>query len=84
LPAQSSSEPSGFSVHVDPEALQRDRLAAAVGGASHRSDSDDQGGSSALDRDRDHRQAARRSSERARSGRATGAGGGRSYAFRRS
>jgi hypothetical protein len=79
-----------FSLHVDPDALMRQSLAVAVPTRSG-TDQDDDGsdsrsGSAATDRHgaRDGRLAARQHSERAHAGRAAGAGGGRSYAFRRS
>jgi hypothetical protein len=69
-----------FTVHIDPDDLARNELAAAVPPPV------------LLDSDRaetkhgarDERLAARQQSERARSSRAAGAAGGRSYAFRRS
>jgi hypothetical protein len=84
-----------FKVHVDPDALARQDLAATVplpsvtdSGSSSGSGS----GVGAAEGDkpaakhgtRDERLAARQRSERDRSGRASGAGSGRSYAFRRS
>ena len=70
-----------FTVHVDADDLARQQLADAgppepAGREAHRA-AEHHGA-------RDGRQAARQQSERARSGRASGAGGGRSYAFRRS
>jgi hypothetical protein len=83
--APESGEPE-LRVHVDPDAMLRDSLAAGIGGPGHHAGSGDGGTGSAVSRHGagDGRQAARRNSERARSGRAAGAGGGRSYAFRRS
>jgi hypothetical protein len=76
----------GFSVHVDPDDLARQQLAAglsapAVQAPGHR---DAEGPEAAHHGARDSRQAARQRSERDRAGRAAGASGGRSYAFRRS
>ena len=85
LPPDEPTEPD-LPVHVDPAAMLRDSLAAAIGRPGHRTESGNGGDGSAVSRHGagDDRQAARRNSERARSGRAAGAGGGRSYAFRRS
>ena len=77
-----------FTVHVDPDELARREVAAAVslpsasGAGSGRPEPD----RTAADHHgaRDARQAARQRSGRDRSGRAAGAAGGRSYAFRRS
>jgi hypothetical protein len=76
-----------FTVHVDPDALAQHDLAAAVslpsvpvkaaGGKGSAGRTEHHGA-------RDERLAARQRSERERSGRAAGVGGGRSYAFRRS
>jgi hypothetical protein len=76
-----------FTVHVDPDDLARQDLAAAVhlpavgatGGTG-------QSGSAATERHgaRDASLAARQRSEQERSSRAPRAGSGRSYAFRRS
>ena len=76
-----------FSVHVDPDDLARQDLAAAVslppvtGSAG-----DDRSAPAGITHHgaRDERLAARQRSERERSGRASGIGSGRSYAFRRS
>jgi hypothetical protein len=76
-----------FSVHLDPDDLARQDIAAAVsrpavtGAGTGRS-----GDSAAIDHRgaRDGRLAARQRSERERSSRASGTGSGRSYAFRRS
>jgi hypothetical protein len=75
-----------FSVHVDPDDLLRQNLASAVGGTSRTTPETDRAESTATERHgtRDARLAARQRSERDRSGRAAGTGGGRSYAFRRS
>ena len=72
-----------FTVHPDDDDLARQELAAAVPSlpAPERSTGKSAGEHHGA---RDGRQAARQQSERARSGRASGAGGGRSYAFRRS
>jgi hypothetical protein len=71
-----------FSVYVDPDDLARHELAAAVPvpslPESGRTGADAKHGAGA------DRMAARHQSERARSSRAAGAAGGRSYAFRRS
>jgi len=74
-----------FNVHVDPDVLARQDLAAAVpmptavtdGDRAARTSDEHHGA-------RDARQAARQQSGRAHSGRASGTGGARSYAFRRS
>jgi hypothetical protein len=77
-----------FKVHVDPDALARQDLAAAVSLPPVAKDADQPGGSTGAAEEhhgaRDARLAARQHSERAHAGRASGAGGGRSYAFRRS
>ena len=77
--------PHQFTVHVDPDDLARQDLAATVG--NHQSGTGDKqpAVSAATEKHgtRDGRLAARQRSEQARSGRATG-GSGRSYAFRRS
>jgi hypothetical protein len=72
-----------FSVHVDPDDLASQELTAAVpvppaGGKDRASGAEEHHGA------RDGRQAARQQSGRARSARASGTGGGRAYAFRRS
>jgi hypothetical protein len=74
-----------FTVHVDPDDLARQDLAAGVPAApvtgsapGARSEATAKHGA------RDERLAARQRSERDRSGRASGAGSSRSYAFRRS
>ncbi|AEV86202.1 hypothetical protein ACWT_5185 [Actinoplanes sp. SE50] len=75
-----------FSVHPDLAELARRDIAAALtrpaveDGSGAQPDPADAAHHGA----RDTRQAARRSSDRAHAGRAAGAGGGRSYAFRRS
>jgi hypothetical protein len=75
-----------FSVHVDPDDLARHELAAAVPvpslPESGRTDTD--AGTGTKHGAGADRLAARQQSERARSSRAAGAAGGRSYAFRRS
>jgi hypothetical protein len=81
--------PEPFSVHVDPDLLARRDLAAAVTlpGLTGRDDDDRRASGGVPDEHhgaRDARLAARQRSERDRAGRASGAGGGRSYAFRRS
>jgi hypothetical protein len=80
--------PEPFSVHVDPDALARQDLAAAVALPGRPGkDPDGTPASGAGDEHhgaRDARLAARQRSERDRAGRASGAVGGRSYAFRRS
>jgi hypothetical protein len=100
-----------FKVHVDPDALARQDLAATVplpsvtgsgpaagtgsgAGSGSRSNSGSGSGSgggegegdepAAKHGTRDERLTARQRSQRDRSGRASGAGSGRSYAFRRS
>jgi hypothetical protein len=90
-----------FKVHVDPDALARQDLAATVplpsvtgsgpaAGTGSGSRSGSGGGEGEGDEPaakhgtRDERLAARQRSQRDRSGRASGAGSGRSYAFRRS
>ena len=77
-----------FSVHVDPDDLAKQDLAAGLSPAKptgetaggHQADGPDAAHHGA----RDSRQAARQRSERDRAGRAAGAAGSRSYAFRRS
>lgn len=77
--------PAQFSVHVDPDDLARQDLAAAVRLPSARGQGDQDGPATAQHHGaRDERAAARLRSGRDRSSRATGAGSGRSYAFRRS
>jgi hypothetical protein len=76
----------GFSVHIDPDELTRQQLAAGLSARpvevpGHRAA---EGPDATHHGARDARQAARERSERDRSGRAAGAAGGRSYAFRRS
>ena len=79
-----------FTVHVDPDDLARQDLAAAMSVPSLPSaDGDgDRPESLGLTEDhhgaRDARIAAKQQSERERAGRAAGASGGRSYAFLRS
>ena len=70
-----------FTVHVDADELARQEMAAAAPPSGSR---EPDRGAAVHHGARDGRQAARQQSERARSGRASGAGGGRSYAFRRS
>jgi hypothetical protein len=76
----------GFSVHIDPDDLARQQLTADLSAppaelAGHRAA---EGLDAAHHGARDNRQAARQRSERDHAGRAAGASGGRSYAFRRS
>lgn len=76
----------GFSVHVDPDDFAKQDLAAGlspdpVAIPGHRAAEGLDAGHHGA---RDTRQAARDRSERDRSGRAAGASGGRTYAFRRS
>jgi hypothetical protein len=76
----------GFSVHVDPDDLAKQDLAAGLSSEpvtvpGHRSAD---GLDAAHHGARDTRQAARDRAERDRAGRAAGAAGGRTYAFRRS
>ncbi len=80
MPAQS------FTVHVDPDALARPNLAAAAAVTLPPTTGAGRAGSARAGRHgaRDDRVAARLQSERERSSRASGAGSGRSYAFRRS
>ena len=80
MPAQS------FTVHVDPDDLARQSLAAAVAPPSVPGGDPDRPAAGTAERHgaRDERVAARLQSERQRSSRASGAGHGRSYAFRRS
>jgi hypothetical protein len=78
-----------FTVHVDPDDLARRDLAAAVSvPVLPAGDGEGRPDSAGLTEDhhgaRDARIAAKQQSERERSGRAAGASGGRSYAFRRS
>ena len=75
-----------FTVHIDPDDLARHDLAAAVPVPSITPAPAGRSGSARLERHgaRDEKLAARQRSERQRSERASGAGGGRSYAFRRS
>jgi hypothetical protein len=77
--------PAQFTVHVDPDDLARQDLAAAVPAPSPtEADGPPVSGSTATEKHgaRDERLAARQRSEQARTSRA--AGSGRSYAFRRS
>ncbi|BCJ40443.1 hypothetical protein GCM10010168_82230 [Actinoplanes ianthinogenes] len=80
MPAQS------FSVHLDQDDLARRDIAAALGRTSKTGGGDNQDGGAEVTHHGagDARQAARQRSDRARAGRAAGASGGRSYAFRRS
>ena len=78
-----------FTVHVDPDDLARRDLAAAVSVPTTGANDGDDAARAAGTADehhgaRDGRQAARQQSGRARSGRASGTGGARAYAFRRS
>lgn len=73
-----------FSVHIDPDELARQELAAGVSSASVTLPGSESGSSPAHHGATDTRQAARQRSERDRAGRAAGASGGRTYAFRRS
>jgi hypothetical protein len=70
-----------FTVQLNPDDLALSELAAAV---SRSSDAGRKKTGAAHHGARDERQAARRQSEQAHAGRAAGASGGRSYAFRRS
>ena len=80
--------PEPFSVRLDPDALARQDLAAAVSLPGLPGKDGDHPASGRVAEEhhgaRDGRLAARQRSERDRAGRASGAGGGRSYAFRRS
>jgi hypothetical protein len=80
--------PERFSVKADPDALARQDLAAAVSvpALTGKDDEHRTSGGAAEEHHgaRDSRLAARQRSERDRAGRASGTGGGRSYAFRRS
>jgi hypothetical protein len=80
MPAQT------FTVHVDPDDLARQNLAAAVALPSVTDGDPDRRGATPAERHgaRDERVAARLQSERERSSRASGVGHGRSYVFRRS
>ena len=80
MPAQS------FTVHVDPDDLARQSLAAAVSLPSVPDGDADRPAAAPGERHsaRDERVAARLQSERQRSSRASGVAPGRSYAFRRS
>jgi hypothetical protein len=78
-----------FKVHVDPDDLARQDLAAAVPlpavtGSGSAENEKPEAGATEKHGTRDERLAARQRSERDRSGRASGTGSGRSYAFRRS
>jgi hypothetical protein len=74
--------PEAFSVHIDPDILVRPKPAVPLPGLAARRESD--GIAEQHHGARDGRLAARQRSERDHAGRASGAGGGRSYAFRRS
>jgi hypothetical protein len=74
----------GFSVHIDPDDLARQQLAAGLSAAPVDLSGAEGGRAPAHHGAADSRQAARQRSERDHAGRATGAAGGRSYAFRRS
>jgi hypothetical protein len=80
--------PEPFSVKLDPDALARRDLATSVSLPGLTGKDGDHPASGAVTDEhhgaRDGRLAARQRSERDRSGRASGTGGGRSYAFRRS
>lgn len=76
-------DPTSFDVHIDPDALTREQLLAAVSrpvvpGPDGNPRRDEHHGAS------DTRQAARQRAEQTRARRAAGAGKARSYAFRRS
>jgi hypothetical protein len=73
-----------FSVHVDPDDLARHELAAAVPVPSLPESGRTDAGAGTKHGAGADRLAARQQSDRARSSRAAGAAGGRSYAFRRS
>jgi hypothetical protein len=75
-----------FTVHVDPDDLTSRQVAAAVSRASGTTDTGRSADRTAPAHHgaRDARMASRERSGRDRSGRAAGAGGTRSYAFRRS
>ena len=78
-----------FTVHVDPDVLARQDLSVAVPVPTSGTEDGDRAARVAGTADEHHgahdgRQAARQQSGRARSGRASGTGGGRAYAFRRS
>jgi len=75
-----------FTVHVDPDDLARQDLAAAVHLPTVSDTGTGQSGSAAAEHHgaRDASLAARQRSEQERSSRAPRAGSGRSYAFRRS
>jgi len=73
-----------FSVHIDPDDLARQELAAGLSSAEVTLPGQEAGRAPAHHGAADGRQAARQRSERDHAGRAAGASGGRSYAFRRS
>jgi hypothetical protein len=75
-----------FSVHLDPDDLARQDIAAAVSLPTVTGSGTDRSGAGTIARHgaRDGKLAARQRSERERSSRASGVGSGRSYAFRRS
>ncbi len=75
-----------FSIHPNLDDLARQNIAAALSRPSTSDGDPDQSGATdpAHHGARDTRQAARRHSDRAHAGRAAGAAGGRTYAFRRS
>ena len=75
-----------FTVHVDPDDLVRQDLAAAVSRSATTDPDTDRSGAAAIPHHgaRDGRLAARQRSERQHSSRASGAAQSRSYAFRRS
>jgi hypothetical protein len=74
----------GFSVHIDPEDLARQQLTADVASSAVTVSGRPDAKAPAHHGASDSRQAARQRSERDHAGRAAGAAGGRSYAFRRS
>ncbi|HEY0534633.1 MAG TPA: hypothetical protein VGD29_23860 [Actinoplanes sp.] len=74
----------GFSVHVDPDDLARQQLAADLSSTAVDVPGPQGGKAPAHHGASDDRQAARQRSERDHAGRAAGAPGGRTYAFRRS
>jgi hypothetical protein len=73
-----------FSVHIDPDDLARQQLAAGLSSATVSLPGQPDVKAPAHHGASDGRQAARERSERDHAGRAAGAAGGRSYAFRRS
>jgi hypothetical protein len=73
-----------FSVHIDPDDLARQQLAADLSSTEVALPAQPDDKAPAHHGASDSRQAARQRSERDHAGRAAGASGGRSYAFRRS